>query len=196
VIRTHTVTGNAGTANAVTTNAGTATTVGSGGAAPPGVAPGTSAPHAAVASQPVAAQSLAPASVPSQSLARSAALRSSGGRRARQPAVSGDPVLGIVVQVEGDCCRVVVSGELDGQTAPQLSAVLDGQVQREHVELQVDVAGMTFVDLRGVYVLMAAAGRARAGGGRLRVRHPSPLLARMAQLCGVEDMLERPSPGT
>ncbi len=192
MIRTHTV-----TANGVTTNAGTATTVGSGGAAPPGVAPGTAAPHAAVASQPVAAQSLAPASVPSQSLAsRSAALRSSGGRRARQPAVSGDPDLGIVVQVEGDCCRVVVSGELDGQTAPLLSGVLDGQLQRDHVELQVDVAGMTFVDLRGVYVLMAAAGRARAGGGRLRVRHPSPLLARMAQLCGVEDMLERPSPGT
>jgi len=106
----------------------------------------------------------------------------------------GSPCLDpFTIRVEADASSVVVllSGELDLATSSELSATLDPASATGPGEVVVDLSAVTFLDTRGVGVILAAQEGLRARSVRLAVRRPSPvarrLLARLALAGLMED---------
>ena len=80
---------------------------------------------------------------------------------------------------------VVVRGEVDMATAPQLDAALEtvgGNVV-------VDLAGVTFLDSSGIGVLVRAAQRSQATGHALRTRAERDNVWRTLQVTNLADLL-------
>ena len=104
-------------------------------------------------------------------------------------AVPVEPALRCWVDMDTTRSTVRLTGELDAETAPLLEAVVEGQIQQGHVDIQLDVAGLAFCGVRGLDAMVTARRRLREAGGELTVLHPSPFLQRIAQLCGVGALL-------
>ena len=72
---------------------------------------------------------------------------------------------------------VVVQGEIDLATAPQLRDQLARAIHRHPAAtVVVDLDGVTVLDDSGLGVLLGAAGAARTGGGELELVASSPAL--------------------
>jgi len=69
---------------------------------------------------------------------------------------------------------VVLDGEIDIATAPAIRRFLMAAISGGNVHLVVDMSGVTFIGAAGIGVLVAAAKRARQGGGSLSLLAPSP----------------------
>lgn len=69
---------------------------------------------------------------------------------------------------------VVLDGEIDIATAPAIRRFLMAAITGGDVHLAVDMSGVTFIGAAGIGVLVAAANRAREGGGSLSLLAPSP----------------------
>jgi anti-sigma B factor antagonist len=104
-------------------------------------------------------------------------------RFARQPFdVSAETDLGIV--------RLSLQGELDLATTPLLSKHLR-QAERSNVEvITVDMQRVTFIDVAGLSVLLAAARRARRAHRRLRIVEPSAAVRRLLELTAIDQSVE------
>lgn len=98
--------------------------------------------------------------------------------------------LGFYVDVieDRDRVQVRVVGEVDLVTAPVLERHLQGAVGRRPL-LVVDLAGVTFLDVRGINALVAANTAAAELGTRLVVRGAGPQVRRIVSLCGLEGHL-------
>jgi len=81
---------------------------------------------------------------------------------------------------------LVVSGELDAHTSPQLAAAL---VNVDGVNAVVDMSAVAFVDSFGLRALIDAHQAAEAMGGRLVIRQPSPTVSRLFEISGVTEYL-------
>ena len=92
--------------------------------------------------------------------------------------------LDIEVRTEGNVCVVVVGGEVDMATAPQLDAAL-ATVEGDVV---VDLAAVTFLDSSGIGVLVKAAQRASAAGHVLRTRAERDNVWRTLQITSLADL--------
>ena len=92
---------------------------------------------------------------------------------------------GISVTREGTVARMVVVGEVDIATAPELVSCFarDGFGDAETV--LVDLAGVTFIDCSGLHALLTAHADLQ---GRLRIV-PSERCLRVAEIAGVHDRL-------
>lgn len=84
---------------------------------------------------------------------------------------------------------VAFSGELDFGTVPVADHALR-QAQQEAREVLLDLRALTFIDVRGLNMILAAGRRARQNGGRMLVVHGSPCVSRLFELTGVEGTLE------
>jgi anti-sigma B factor antagonist len=85
--------------------------------------------------------------------------------------------------------RVALSGELDIATAPEFDRALSAaQVRARSVTL--DLRRLTFMDCRGLSVLVAAAARARASGDHFEVLRGPPSVDRLLTLTGFDGGLE------
>lgn len=89
---------------------------------------------------------------------------------------------------------VAVVGDLDLTTAPALWERLVAEIARGTNDIIVDLAEATFMDCVGLSPLVGASIRLRHLGGRLVVRRPSPLVARVLRLTGLEPALVGPPP--
>lgn len=69
---------------------------------------------------------------------------------------------------------VVLDGEIDIATAPAIRRLLMAAIGGGDFHLAVDMSGVTFIGAAGIGVLVAAANRAREGGGSLSLLAPSP----------------------
>ena len=69
---------------------------------------------------------------------------------------------------------VVLDGDIDIATAPAVRRFLMAAISGGDVHLAVDMSGVTFIGAAGIGVLVAAAKRARHGGGSLSLLAPSP----------------------
>lgn len=78
----------------------------------------------------------------------------------------------------GGGARVSVSGELDLATANELELVLRGALH-DASRVELDLRGLTFIDLIGLRVILDAARAARSSGREL---HVLPAAARVDQL--------------
>jgi anti-anti-sigma factor len=85
----------------------------------------------------------------------------------------GGPARRIIVQVKGEV-DVATSADL----ADRIARAVDGEAEGR-VELIVDLARLSFIDVSGLNVLVLAARRARAAGGSLVLRSPSRHVRRL-----------------
>lgn len=98
---------------------------------------------------------------------------------------NGGPSLAITTQRTGTTARIIVAGELDLATAPDLRECLHDQLA-DHAEIVVlDLAGISFIDSAGLLVLLEAV---EGDGGRLRIV-PSARCLRLFEIAGVRDRL-------
>lgn len=83
---------------------------------------------------------------------------------------------------------VVVTGVVDASTLSEVSAVLT-EAQRDGRTVFVDLAGVTFMDSRGLGALIAANERAREGAAAIRLHAPSDAVRRLLTISGVTAVL-------
>lgn len=98
---------------------------------------------------------------------------------------------GLTIAVrEGACGPVLVlSGEADMTTAPELSAALTAKVGEGARHLAVDLSGLRFADSATFAVLISAGHAMRAHGGTLVLSRPQPSVARTLNLLGVDQVI-------
>jgi anti-anti-sigma factor len=87
-------------------------------------------------------------------------------------------------------CRVTVEGELDLASAPTLELELDRLEWRPPRLLLVDLRGLTFMDVAGIRVLLAAHERAERRGHELAIVRGAPIVERLIQLLGLDSVLD------
>lgn len=80
-------------------------------------------------------------------------------------------------------------GEVDISTAPLVSAALRQVGLRQPRQLVLDLRGLTFMDLRGARLLLAAERRARQGGYPLAVVTGPGIVRRLLRLVQLDDIL-------
>ena len=100
------------------------------------------------------------------------------------------PVLLCSVSTGTTASVLHLDGELDIDSAALLTGVVDGQVASGRVDVRLDLAGLTFCDVRGLDALLGAQQRLRSSGGRLVVLHPSDFLRTVAGLCGAGGLFD------
>jgi anti-anti-sigma factor len=86
--------------------------------------------------------------------------------------------------------QLTVSGELDIASAPELEAALSQLVAGPHDVLVLDLTGLSFVDCAGMRPIRAARRTLEARGGRVVVRHPTPIVERALRLGGLGAALD------
>lgn len=103
--------------------------------------------------------------------------------------VEGRP-FAVGVTEQSDAVVVHVAGEVDIVTAPVLQRHLDVALSAGRPLVVIDLAETTFLDARGVAVLVRARQRVVAAGGRLVVRRPPALVRRVLKLADQLDRLD------
>ncbi|MGI8803321.1 MAG: STAS domain-containing protein [Solirubrobacteraceae bacterium] len=89
----------------------------------------------------------------------------------------------IRIDIAGGVHRVAVVGELDVATGPILAARLREAAAGASPAVVVDLSGVSFIDARGLRVLVGAHERLGAGDRpRLRFVNPSPAVRRCVAL--------------
>jgi anti-sigma B factor antagonist len=84
---------------------------------------------------------------------------------------------------------LVLAGELDAASAPELQHHLDDLLSQPHARVMLDLNGLSFVDSAGVSVLIRAKQRAETNGRTLVLRRPTEQLERVFALVGLADWL-------
>ena len=77
-------------------------------------------------------------------------------------------------------------GELDAAGVPAVSARLVGV----DGDVELDCAGLTFIDASGVRLFVAVQAACQARGAKLSIVNPSRCLIRLVELTGLEAMLD------
>ena len=84
---------------------------------------------------------------------------------------------------------LVLSGELDAASAPELQRQLDEVLAQPHARVMLDLNGLSFVDSAGVSVLIKAKQTAESDGRTLVLRRPTEQLERVFAVVGLADWL-------
>ena len=79
---------------------------------------------------------------------------------------------------------VVVHGEVDLATAPDLQSYIDSVIQSTDGDVLIDVADVGYLDSTGLAMLLTAHDRLAAAGRLLRLRDPSIQVVRLLEICG------------
>jgi anti-anti-sigma factor len=83
--------------------------------------------------------------------------------------------------------RIVVKGELDLASAPDLLRRLDGAIDAAPgAVVDVDFHGVSFIDSTGLGVLVASRRRAAGHGGVVRVRNPRENVRTVFEVTGLD----------
>jgi anti-anti-sigma factor len=109
-----------------------------------------------------------------------------------EPTSDADKPAGLAITVErseGAAAVVIVTGEIDLETSPELSAVLAGLDPPGDVD--VDLASVTYIDSTGLRALLTARDAAIEAGGTLRVSATSSIVARLIEITGCDELLRR-----
>ena len=72
-----------------------------------------------------------------------------------------------------------------GRFAQALTEVLD----TKPMAVRIDLGEVSFLDSSGIRCLLGAAERAAAVGSQLVVRNPTPMVLRVLEICGVDQLL-------
>jgi anti-anti-sigma factor len=90
--------------------------------------------------------------------------------------------------------RVAVAGEVDLATTPVLRERLLRVLRDRRPDLlDVDLAGVTFLDCTGLGALVAVRNAAIRAGGQMRVSHPQPIVRRVLEVTGLLGVFTAPT---
>jgi len=95
------------------------------------------------------------------------------------------PALVVSLCKAPDYTLVVVSGELDIATAPQLRQAVTEALSEGPSTLHLDLSGVSFIDCAGLQVLIIGEREARLRRGRLLLRRSSAHVDRLRDLTAV-----------
>jgi anti-anti-sigma factor len=98
--------------------------------------------------------------------------------------MSGDLVLSTTPR--GGCAVVAVSGEVDLDTAGQLSDYAVAAMHDAGPSIVLDLSGVSFMDSTGLKVLLAVRRRAELAGGRLGLAAPTRPVRRVLHVTGLD----------
>ena len=84
---------------------------------------------------------------------------------------------------------LVLAGELDVVSAPELQFHLDEVLGQPHVRVMLDLNGLRFVDSAGVSVLIKAKKEADEDGSQFVLRRPTAQVHRVFAVVGMVDWL-------
>jgi anti-sigma B factor antagonist len=85
---------------------------------------------------------------------------------------------------------VVLTGELDMASSPDLAVVLEVLILDGPVELVIDLSGLSFIDSSGLAVLVAAQNALAEKGRRLSVRSARRHAVRVFEIAGLGEFLD------
>jgi anti-sigma B factor antagonist len=94
--------------------------------------------------------------------------------------------LRIMESQQDEGVRLIIAGELDISTAPFLRAKLDQTTQSLVGELVLDFGLVTFMGSTGLSVLVMLQRNLRARGASLKILNPTPMVARVIKLTGLD----------
>ena len=106
----------------------------------------------------------------------------------RQPYFSTDVV------ATGATATVLVRGELDLATAPDLRDALVGCLDHRYPTIDVDLRDVTFMACAGINVLLAGRRSATTAGLQLAVVRPSPVADRLMTLAHTRTLIKLGDP--
>jgi anti-sigma B factor antagonist len=104
-------------------------------------------------------------------------------------ATPSDPFSVTVVGSDTDAV-VMLAGELDMATAPDLADVLESLVTDGPDEIVVDLAGLSFVDSSGLAVLVTTQNTLHEQGRRLSLRAPRRHAIKVLEIAGLIEFLD------
>jgi anti-sigma B factor antagonist len=97
-------------------------------------------------------------------------------------------LLTVSVSARDGYTLVSLHGEVDVTVRVRLRAALTAQVKAETPHLVVDLAGLAYIDASCVQVLRWVSRMAEGIGGRLGLAAAQPLVARVMELCGADQV--------
>jgi anti-sigma B factor antagonist len=100
-----------------------------------------------------------------------------------------DSNLSVDVRDEPDAMVLTVSGELDMASSPSLAEALH-RLDSAQRALVLDLAGLEFIDVTGLHVLLEARQRAGRTGVEFTVVNASQGVERLLQLTGTTELLD------
>ena len=108
--------------------------------------------------------------------------------------ISGDSVApgGFAVTAERSDGEVVVAitGEVDIATAPRLWERLEAEILTGPSRVVLDLSGLGFIDSTGLTVIIRAHKRLGCAGATLVLRSPTPPVARVLTVSGLDQVLD------
>jgi anti-anti-sigma factor len=90
-----------------------------------------------------------------------------------------------IVVVQDDACVVMLSGELDMVSAPELARVLNSVPESGPAEVVLDFSKLSFIDSSGIAVLMEAQNRLEESDRRLSVHSARRHAMRVFEISGL-----------
>jgi anti-sigma B factor antagonist len=113
------------------------------------------------------------------------------GNAMRAGAVRADdgPVFAVEVSSGVVRSRVILSGELDLASAPNLEQVLDQLCRDGYPEVVLDLSGLEFLSAAGLTVFLRAHDQLRDTGGRLILNRPGRLVRRVLAITELDTVL-------
>jgi anti-anti-sigma factor len=85
---------------------------------------------------------------------------------------------------------VVLTGELDMASSPDLADVLETLIENGPTELMIDFSGLSFIDSSGLAVLVATQNALAEKGRHLSVRSARPHALRVFEIAGLGEFLD------
>lgn len=98
--------------------------------------------------------------------------------------------LTIAVEEEGSRSVLVLRGELDPHTAPNLQTAIDQAIAGGATWIALDLAAIRFIDSSGLRVIIQARQEAAGRGHTFVLRQPSATARRLLEVTGLLDHLE------
>lgn len=82
-----------------------------------------------------------------------------------------------------------VRGEVDMNTAPDLSALVDAVIGQGYQSVVLDMAELAFMDASGLRVIADGASRLRPSGGEVVLRSPPPIVQRILDITRLTEVV-------
>lgn len=89
-----------------------------------------------------------------------------------------------------ECYTVIVAGEIDISNTDKLRDSINLALEQPTEEVQLDFAGVSYIDSTGIGVLVGAAHRAEERSRRFAVVNAQPNVMRVVQLLGVDKEID------
>jgi anti-anti-sigma factor len=85
---------------------------------------------------------------------------------------------------------IILEGEFDMHGTARFWAFFSEAIAASPISITLNAAGLTFIDSSGLKALLHARAAATDAGVAFRVTEPSPELRRVAEMTGIDDLLE------